>query len=161
MENLEVRIVRLEPAQVAYSLGFGPSPEAEAWNTLLSWAGQAGLLKEAGARRFFGFNNPDPTPGSPNYGYEQWMTLSEPVQPGEGVKVKEAPGGLYAVARCRGTENIFAAWQGLVAWIEQSPYQHTPGQCLEECLNPELLLAGEEEPAFDQLVFDLYSPVTG
>jgi DNA gyrase inhibitor GyrI len=152
MENLEVRLVRLEPMRVAYSLGFGPSPEGEAWNTLMR------------AHRFFGFNNPDPSPGSPNYGYEQWMSLSEAVQPGDGVKVKDVPGGLYAVARCRGIEAIFPTWQQLVTWVEASRFQHGYSQCLEECLNPEVLTQAlspsEGEPAYDQLLFDLYLPVT-
>lgn len=159
MENLEVRLVSLEPMRVAYSLGFGPSPEAQAWDTLLKWANQAGLLKDRSARRFFGFNNPDPTPGSPNYGYEQWMTLPEMVQPGEGVKTKDVPGGLFAVARCQGVENIYPTWQKLAAWEAESRYQFRNAQCLEECLNPELLLSDLGEAAYERLVFDLYMPV--
>jgi DNA gyrase inhibitor GyrI len=160
MENLEVRLVHLEPVRVAYSLGFGPSPEGEAWNTLLDWASKAGQLEDWDAHRFFGFNNPDPSPGSPNYGYEQWMTLTEELLPDGGVKVKEVPGGFYAVARCRGTEAIFPTWQRLVTWVEESRYQQGYSQCLEECLNPKVLTLGEGEPAFDQLEFDLYLPVT-
>ena len=27
--------------------------------------------------RLFGYNNPDPTPGSSNYGYDVWITVDE------------------------------------------------------------------------------------
>ena len=70
----QVRIVRLEPMRVACASGFGPSPEGEAWDTLIGWAKSQGLLDDLDALRFFGYNNPDPSPGSPNYGYDQWVT---------------------------------------------------------------------------------------
>jgi len=61
--------------KVAAALGFGPEPEALAWEALTHWAASEGLrLNE---HRLFGFNNPSPTPGSPNYGYEQWLVLKE------------------------------------------------------------------------------------
>ena len=73
--KLDVRIVQLEPLRVASALGFGPSPEAIAWEKILGWARQNGLPDAAStgatgkpAPRFFGFNNPSPSPGSPNYG---------------------------------------------------------------------------------------------
>ncbi|NIW49114.1 MAG: MerR family transcriptional regulator, partial [Gammaproteobacteria bacterium] len=69
MSELPVRIVKLEPMTIASTYGFGEQPEIEAWEKLLSWAREIGLsLKD---HRFFGFNNPNPSPGSPNYGYEQ------------------------------------------------------------------------------------------
>jgi len=49
---------------MASALGFGLSPEIEAWNKLLKWAGLKGLLEDLGNRRFFGFNNPDPSAGT-------------------------------------------------------------------------------------------------
>jgi len=49
------------------ALGFGTSPEIEAWNKLLKWAGLKGLLEDLGNRRFFGFNIPDPSAGTQFY----------------------------------------------------------------------------------------------
>ena len=43
--------------------------------------------------RFFGFNNPNPSPGSPNYGYEQWLTVGPEVQAEGGIVIKEIPPG--------------------------------------------------------------------
>ena len=153
MENMDVQIVKLEPMRVAYATGFGASPEMPAWEALRGWAQARGLLAEGQKRRFFGFNNPDPTPGSPNYGYEAWMELPEEVAAEPPVQVKRVGGGLYAVTRVVGVDNIYGAWQKLVAGVETSPY--TPvwnKQCLEEHI-----LAFDVPP--EELTLDLYMPV--
>jgi DNA gyrase inhibitor GyrI len=161
MNKLEVRIVKLEPLRVAYTLGFGTSPEGQAWDQLTAWAKQKGLLKNLSAHRLFGFNNPDPHPGSPNYGYEQWMTVGPEVESQGDVDIKEFSGGLYAVTRCKGVSAIPTTWKQLVAWYEDSPYQRAHHQWLEECLNPQvnMLPPSGVEPDYEQLVFDLYLPI--
>jgi DNA gyrase inhibitor GyrI len=146
----QVRVVRLEPLRVAAGYGFGASPEEQAWQKLLDWARGKGLLDRVTAHRFFGFNNPSPSPGSPNYGYEQWMTVGPDIQPEGEIKVKEFPGGLYAVMRCEGIPNP-DIWQQLVLWREHSQYEPAHHQWLEECLNP-------LDPP-DKFVFDLYMPI--
>ena len=166
MSNAEVRIVKLEKMRVASVLGFGSSPELEAWDKLLNWAGEKGLLGDLGKVRFFGFNNPDPSNGSPNYGYEQWMTVPSEIEGDKGVKVKEFPGGLYAVASCVGAGNIFPAWQKLVVWCEESIYEFGEGQALEELLNPEIFIQTDgtfksPESFADALRFELYLSVEG
>ena len=75
MSDLDVRIVKLEPVRVASFHGFGESPEDEAWNKLVAWAKPKGLLHDPQHHRIYGFNNPNPSPGSPNYGYEFWMAV--------------------------------------------------------------------------------------
>jgi DNA gyrase inhibitor GyrI len=154
MSELEVRIVRLEPLRVASALGFGPNPEQLAWTQLLAFASARGLLDKPGAR-FLGFNNPNPSPGSPNYGYEQWITVGPEVEGAGEVEVKTFPGGLYAVARCHGVPEIGTTWDALLAWLEDSPYRYGPHQCLEECLDP------PRDPAasFEHVTFDLYLPL--
>src|SRR5512143_3959965 len=112
MSELQVRIVDLEPMRCAGASGFGSEPEGLAWEALLKWAVPLGLLSKP--HRFFGYNNPDPSPGSPNYGYDQWITVDAPVQVEGPIKIKEFPGGLYAVTRCEGVQNIHATWQALV-----------------------------------------------
>lgn len=148
MSKIQARIVRLEPMRVASAHGFGKEPEGEAWDILLAWAKPKGLLDDLKARRFFGFNNPDPSPGSPNYGYEQWITVGPDVEPEGEVKVRDFPGGLYAVTRCEGVPNP-GLWQQLVAWCEDSQYKLAPHQWLEECLTP----------LTTEWVFDLYLPI--
>jgi DNA gyrase inhibitor GyrI len=144
--TLDVRIVSLEPLRVAAALGFGASPEAQAWEKLLSWARAEGVLQSRPAPRFLGFNNPSPTPGSPNYGYEQWVTVGPEACGSAEVTIRDFPGGLYAVTRCT-LANIGEAWQQLVSWAEDSRYEITQEQCLEECLDA--LAGGPETSRFD------------
>ncbi len=158
MSKLDVRIVRLEPSRVVAAYAFGSSPEMHAWESLLAWAKAKGLLNAPTLPRFFGFNNPVPDPGSPNYGYEQWMTVAPDVTAdvtanGE-VQAKEFSGGLYAVTRCRLSE-IRETWKRLTEWNEEGPYRLAHHQWLEECLTPPVPVLGTER----DLVYDLYLPI--
>ena len=139
MSTLQVEIVRLQPMCVAAFHGFGAEPEHAAVTKLIAWAQPRGLLDGGVAHRVFGFNNPSPAAGSPNYGYEYWLELS----PSEaedlahdglaGVgELKSFAGGVFAVTRCRGVEAIPDAWRALVTWCEDSAYDFGPGQCLEQ-----------------------------
>jgi DNA gyrase inhibitor GyrI len=150
MSDLQVRIVDLEPLRCAGGSGFGPEPEGLAWETLLKWAEPIGLLNKP--HRFFGYNNPDPSPGSPNYGYDQWITVDASLQAEAPIKIKEFPGGRYAVTRCEGVQNIYAQWQKLVAWREASKYRMGQHQWLEELITP-------PGASWDKAQFDLYLPI--
>jgi DNA gyrase inhibitor GyrI len=158
MSEYNVRLVRLEKLRVASLHGFGTEPELQAWEKLVSFAGTRDLRRP----RIFGFNNPDPTPGSPNYGYELWITIGPEVSAEGDVEIKEFPGGLYAVARCEATgepyEVIPATWQQLVAWREQSAYQFGSQPWLEEHLPAEG--KGLVQTAGGAFVLDLYLPLS-
>lgn len=152
MSKLEVRIVQLEPTRVASAMGFGTRPEEQAGDKMLAFMKARGLEFEQ--VRWFGFNNPSPSPGSPNYGYEVWMAVGPDVE-GEGeITIKEVPARLYAVTRFEGLEQIGRVWQDLVDWFEDSRYKRPPhwDQCLEN------LLTHPHTP-YDQYVFDLYLPI--
>jgi DNA gyrase inhibitor GyrI len=149
MSGLEVRFEQLPPLRVASFHGFGPSPEGVAWEKLVAWAGPRGYLDDPAHHRVFGFNNPDPSPGSPNYGYEFWMQVGPEVEPEAEVPIKEFAGGLYAVARSHGVEEIGPTWSKLVAWCEDSPYQWGC-HCLE---------AGVTGLPGSDLVLDLFLPI--
>ncbi len=159
MNELAVRIVKLEPLRVASFHGFGPNPETLAGQKLTAWAGPRGCLAEPLRHRIFGFNNPNPSPGSPNYGYEFWLTVGPEVAPKGapegGVRIQEFGGGLYAVIRCQGVEKIGSTWGQLVRWLSDSKYGHAHHQWLEEHLNPMF-----PAPA-DELLLDLYAPIAG
>lgn len=148
--NLEVRLIELTPMRVATCHVFGPSPERAAWEKLAEWAREKNLLTEEA--RVYGFNNPDPAPGSPNYGYEVWLEVSPEVEGTEEIPIKEFPGGYYAVARAVGVEQIYPAWQKLVAWCEDSPYRIGNHQCLEGHINLDL-------ENLEKLTLDLYLPI--
>lgn len=154
--TLPVRIVRLPALHVASVHGFGREPEAAAWQQLTTWAGPLGLLDKPEEHRIFGFNNPNPAPGSPNYGYEFWITVGVDITPTADVELKAFPGGLYAVTRCEvhndAGDHIPATWQQLVRWRESSKYKGARHQWLEEHISTSGLTAGE-------FVLDLYLPI--
>jgi DNA gyrase inhibitor GyrI len=146
----EVRIVELPSMRVAAARGFGTNPEELAWGQLLAWAGERGLLEPGRSRRWFGFNSPDPSAGTPEYGYEQWMTVEARVSGEGGVSVQDVPARRYAVMRVEGLPTP-AAWQRLVGTAEERGNATASGPWLEECLDPSL-------PP-EQWTFDLYLPV--
>jgi effector-binding domain-containing protein len=154
MRDLEVKIVQMEPMRVAAALGFGTNPETEAWDKIRAFGRSKGLLDDRASVRLFGFNNPSPTPGSPNYGYEQWMVVGPDVEAEGDIEIKEIPSRLYAVTQFKGLENIGRVWQGLVTWFEDSPYKKPAHwhQCLEE------LLTSPDAPT-EEWVFNLYLPI--
>lgn len=135
MTEPNVRIEEVRPMRVVSFLGFGPEPETLAWKQLLEWARPRGLLDDPAAHPIFGFNNPSPSAGSPNYGYELWIEVAPDMPEEPGATYAQVPGGLYAVSRCevrKGQfEDIGRGWRELVAWREASPFRCAEHQWLE------------------------------
>ncbi len=154
MRELQVRIVELEPMRVACAHAYSASPELDAWDKLIGWAKPKGLLDDPDTHRIFGFNNPDPSPGSTNYGYEFWIVVGPEVAPEGEIKIKDFSGGLYAVTRCTGVENIGPTWKQLVMWAKESNHAHAHHQWLEEHIGPADVPIDEEK-----FVLDLYMPI--
>jgi DNA gyrase inhibitor GyrI len=154
MGELNVRIVKLDPLRAARFHAYSASPEDDAWKKLVAWAEPRGMFQDRAAHRIYGFNNPNPSPGSPNYGYEFWITVEPGMEVEGGVEIVDFCGGLYAVAQSKGLERIGLTWQELVRWRESSPYRHGTHQWLENNLSE-----GTEVPP-EELVLDLYLPIT-
>jgi effector-binding domain-containing protein len=152
MKDLEVRIVQMEPMRVAVAHGYGETPELIAMDKMLAFLASRGLEFED--VRWFGFNNPNPSPGSPNYGYDVWATVGPDVE-GEGdIVIREIPARRYAVTRFKDLNNIGEVWKQLVLWFEDSPYKKPA--YWHECL--ENLLVHPDTP-YEEYVFDLYLPI--
>ncbi len=152
MSDLDVSIVRHEPMRVASVTGFGEIPEEQAMEKILAFMESKGLEFED--LRWYGFNNPNPSPGSPNYGYEIWITVGPHVE-GEGeVTIQEIPSRLYGIARCKGLSSIGEVWKQLALWFEDSHYQKPPHwyQGLEQLLVP-------PDTPYEDYVFDLHVPL--
>lgn len=152
MEEIQVSIVRIEPMKVISAKGFGESPEIAAQEKLLQWARSKGLLDTDPPPRFFGFNNPDPEPGNPNYGYELWMTVPDSAQPEDGLDLKIFEGGLYAATDLISVWKIPETWQALMRWQESSRYTLGSHQYLEEHVK-------FIDLPFDEYEMRLYLPV--
>lgn len=157
MREDDVRLVELPAMRVASALGYGTEPERQAAELIVGFAKAIGIKPGDPAYRTFGFNNPNPTPGSPHYGYEMWLVL-DPTAPAprmpEGITIKQIPTSKYAVTRFTGLSNIGRTWRNLVAWFEDSPYTRPPNwfTCLEENTTP-------TEPDPERWVFDLFLPI--
>lgn len=146
---MDVRIVRADPMRLAFARAFGASPEEEAIERLLAWAGPRGLLE--GPRHLFGANDPPPSEPGGEYGYYFGLTVPRDVEPGEGVPVRDLPAATYAVTRVRGVEAIPDGWRGLYDWVEASAYR-VADHGLEELLSP-------PEGPVEGWTFDLWLPV--
>ena len=153
MSKLDVRMIKLEPMRVLSAYGFGASPEVIAHEKITSFLKMHGMYADYGTKYpSFGFNNPNPSPASPNYGYEIWVPVGSEVEPDGDIRLVEFSGGLYAVTRFEGLSNIGRVWNELVTWREGSPYKRAHHQWLEHLINP-------QEADQEKYVFDLYLPV--
>jgi DNA gyrase inhibitor GyrI len=154
MNKLDVHIVRLKPMNVVSAYGFGASPEGIAHDKMLAFLKSKNMLDGYGTKyRHFGFNNPNPAPGSPNYGYEIWVEVEKGIDPDGDVRIEHFPGGLYAVTRFENLENIGRVWCELAQWREASKYKEANHQWLENLLNP-------LETDGSKYIFDLYLPIS-
>jgi DNA gyrase inhibitor GyrI len=151
-EQLEVRIIELKSMRFASVYGFGLSPENIAMEKLISFVKPKGFLEKLGEHRIFGFNNPNPSHGSPNYGYEFWISVSPEFEPEGEVRIQQFNGGLFAVTRCRGVETITETWNKLYSWVQDSKYSMVNQQCLEEHI-------GVFPSQSEELTLDLFLPV--
>jgi AraC family transcriptional regulator len=157
MENQEVQIKTLPPMRLATFHAFCAYPEIEARNKLVSWAKSHGYWQAPPATRIFGFDNPTASEGSPNRGYEYWLTVGPEMQGDDKVKITEFTGGLYGVLRCDVThadpfDIIPPTWQKLVKWLDSSHYKHANHQWLEEELT-------RNEISGQNFILDLYIPI--
>ena len=154
MTALDVQIIDLPAFRVASAMGFGPSPEMEALDKIQKFIQDVGLWDRVETLQLYGFNNPEPEPDNPDYGYEQWVVVPEGLAGMGEVTIKTFPGGWYAVTQCRGIPNIYRVWHELQSWQMVSSYDPGVHQWLEKWVNPtQLWLAAEE------MVMDLYLPI--
>jgi len=156
MGKIEVRIASLPGMRVASSYAFGMSPEEEAWKPIRRFAEERGIDPASENYRTFGFDNPAPSPGSPEYGYEIWMPIGLDADVSPPLIVKNFDGGSFAVSRIVGLSCIGPGWKDLIAWLEDSPLEWLSErfEMMEELLNP-------AEPDPERWSFALYIPIRG
>jgi len=149
-----VRMIELKPMTVACYQVESPTPEEDAWAVMLRWVEEKGL-KDLATTRFFGFNNPEPSRGRPEHGYEAWISVPEGTEPSGAVQIKAFAGGLYAVAPTYLYE-IGERWEALFNWVQQSTEYDwvNGGRWLEETVSPE-----KSPTPPEKLQLDLYLPI--
>lgn len=149
-KGMEVKIVELAPMRVASFQAISTSPEHDAAQMLATWAQERGYLEDLNKNPVFGFNNPNPTKGKKEYGYEFWIKVSDDYQE-TGVTLKDIEKGRYAVTTCESLGVIGEKWMQLVEWVKKSEYEMREADCLEKTHD---FNASDEE-----LVLDLYLPI--
>jgi DNA-binding transcriptional ArsR family regulator/DNA gyrase inhibitor GyrI len=150
LSELDVRLVDLEPMRVAGFRAISESPERDAFQLMYDWAHPRGVLNDLEKHPVFGFNNPNPSEGRKEYGYEFWVKMEDGYEE-EGVMLKDVPPARYAVVTCRSLKDIGGDWMRLLEWVKANGYEIGDTQCLEKTHDP---MASDEE-----LVLDLYLPI--
>ncbi len=134
-----VHIEALPPMRVARFRAVGKEPEHMSTGYLKRWLMDR-RIRNPEAVRIFGFDV-ELSPAEQKQGlrgYEVWATVPDSVGPGAGVRVRNVPGGLYAVLRVPAAlvdpyARIPAGWRHLSEWVQRSrEYGLADGLCLEE-----------------------------
>ena len=154
-KELEVRYVDLPDMTVASALGFGKEPEMEAARMLNAFTRKRGFTPGSPEHPSYGFDNPSPSPGSENYGYELWCRVDPGTRPEPPVKIKEIPGTRYAVTRMKGLSDIGRVWKQLAAWVED--HHGKIASCNNQCWLESLQTP--DEPDTEEWIMDLYIAV--
>jgi len=154
-EELNVRYVDLADMTVASALGFGAEPEDEATRLLNAFTRKLGFTSGSEGHPSYGFNNPNPSPESKEYGYELWCKVDPDTNPKPPVKIKRIPGARYAVTRFTGLSNIGRVWKQFAAWVKDN-HEETP-PCTIQCWLESLQTPDEPDP--EKWVMDLYIAV--
>lgn len=130
---LQVRMVELPPARVAYLRHIGPYGPAlgQFWRkTFADWFTESGLARAP--RYGVGLDSPELTPPE-RCRYDACIEIPASFVPPPPAGIATLPGGRYAMAQFRATgAEIATAWQRLFRdWLPGSGQQLSDGPCFE------------------------------
>ncbi|MFX1296122.1 MAG: GyrI-like domain-containing protein [Promethearchaeota archaeon] len=120
--NDKIKLERVKSLRAAYFHALSKAPEYDAWKKAESWAKEKGLLKKDSGARIFG-RNTYPTKNPEPHGYGYFITITPNITINEDISVRIIPGGLYAMSRCEGVEQIGETWATLWKWVDESEYE--------------------------------------
>lgn len=155
----DVRIINLPKMVFACYRAESASPEEDCWKIMNGFIQENNLLEQYGFRHF-GFNNPDPTEGSPIYGYEMWVTIPKELSVPMPLYKKEFSGGSFGAIPTYMTE-IGERWQQLWQWAMNDVHYEVDWDIdkdrrwLEECIDYQLFndpTVGPDKKQLDLLV---------
>jgi len=152
-DELEVQFIRLQPMRVVSFQAISESPENEAWAKLREWAEPKGYFDDLERNPIYGFNNPNPSPGKKEYGYEFWLVVNPDFKSDE-VEVKDVPESFNVVTRCNVEDparDITEAWKKILQWIKKHKIKFA-GRCgIEKVIVP--------SHSGEGFILDIYIPV--
>ncbi|WP_434630634.1 AraC family transcriptional regulator [Chromobacterium sp. CV08] len=124
MEDMEVRIVTVEPERVAALEHLGPPDRVnDSAQRFIEWRKQSGLSPVAGSRTYgIAYDNPE-TAEPERFRFDICGSVAAPVPANpQGVIAKEIPGGRCAVARHRGSHHKIGetVWYLYREWLPAS-----------------------------------------
>jgi DNA-binding transcriptional MerR regulator len=137
-----VRVVLLPPCTIASYHFIGENPEETVGTAIDKFVHESRLYEKKPDSRMFGFNHPNPSPNSPHYGYEDWVTIPDDMEVPAPLVKKRFEGGMYAAHTIVFPD--FHEWKLLSKWVEESDKydsnyseqgEEIMGGCLEEHLN--------------------------
>ncbi len=152
-EQLDVQFIRLMPMRVVSFHAISESPEDDAWKKLREWAEPKGYFEDLEKNPIYGFNNPNPTPGKKEYGYEFWIVVDPDFKSDE-VIIKDVPESFNVVTRCLVEDpvrDISDAWKKILDWIKKYKIK-IAGECgLEKVIIP--------SHSGEGFILDIYIPI--
>lgn len=119
----EIKLEKIKSLRAAYFHAFSDNPEEDAWKKLESWGKKKGLLEENSKTRIFG-RNTYPTDNPEPHGYGYFITIHPETKIDKDILIRIIPGGLYAVLKCEGIENLGSFWGKLWKWVKKSEYKY-------------------------------------
>jgi DNA gyrase inhibitor GyrI len=125
--ELNVKIEKLEPMEVAIVMGKGEAPEKMAWDKLMTFTKSAKLKMDSKKHRIFGYDT--------RRGYSLVISGAEDMKVERDMVVRYHPGGTFATVTCKGVKNIPLTWKQLEEWQKTSGYKMVLALCLEENLS--------------------------
>lgn len=152
-DELDVQFIRLLPMRVVSFHAVSETPENDAYKKLREWAEPKGYFDDLDKNPIYGFNNPDPSPGKKEYGYEFWLVVDSEFKSDE-VTVKDIPESFNVVTRCiaeNPEKDIVEAWKKILQWIKKHKIKFA-GRCgIEKVIVP--------SHSGEGFILDIYIPV--
>ena len=119
--------------RVAYYRAFGKDAIEKAWEALKDFS-IANKLGDQQNVQYFGFYVSENILSSGN-GYEVWAKVGQDVQETEKVKIKNVPGGQYAVLSAgENSSDTYPVWKKLYRWVRVSEYKNGIQSEMEEVI---------------------------
>lgn len=115
----DIRIITLPPSFVASAHCVGDDPESHARDMMDTFVKANELWDRKPDMRSFGFNHPNPKDESGFHGYEIQVTIPDDMDVPFPLEKKRFEGGLYAAHMI--SFGNFNEWDGMFAWLNESP----------------------------------------